>query len=412
MNLYVYADPASPAASLYTNVDAEVPTQFPELVVGDTIHANLYLIDGEGGYDSRSGSAAYTLSVSIGDPTETISGGTFTITHSTNTTGNLAWNITSDGLQTALNALPSVIADGGLTVTGASGLFQIAWNTTGTKTEFGASGALLTPYGAVEIATTNDGTTGYKTQLIQLMTASLCESGFEAITDGWAIEINLNTLPAISALTGEAFKNKVVQVTIYNASGERVSYLQMLVVIRNRISGSGSSPYHPPETSYVETDPLFAASEAANFVPGDKTALDTVVSYGNHATAGYATRTYVSTYYLPLAGGTLTGPLGIGNYPTPCAALTVDSTTRGVLFPRMTKAQRDAISSPIAGLLIYQLNETAGFYYYTGSAWLPASSAGSGGDYYCADNGKTYRPVMRIADGDDNKPYFEYQIVS
>ena len=33
--------------------------------------------------------------------------------------------------------------------------------------------------------------------------------------------------------------------------------------------------------------------------------------------------------------------------------LTIESTTKGVLFPRMTTTQRDAISSPAAGLMIY-----------------------------------------------------------
>lgn len=33
--------------------------------------------------------------------------------------------------------------------------------------------------------------------------------------------------------------------------------------------------------------------------------------------------------------------------------LTIESTTRGVLFPRMTTTQRDAIASPAAGLMIY-----------------------------------------------------------
>jgi hypothetical protein len=45
------------------------------------------------------------------------------------------------------------------------------------------------------------------------------------------------------------------------------------------------------------------------------------------------------------------------------------STTKGMLTPRMTKTQRDAIASPATGLLIYQTNSTPGFYYFTGTAW-------------------------------------------
>ncbi len=45
-----------------------------------------------------------------------------------------------------------------------------------------------------------------------------------------------------------------------------------------------------------------------------------------------------------------------------------------MLIPRMTKTQRDAIITPVEGLLIYQTNSTAGFYYYNGSGWTAVTS--------------------------------------
>jgi hypothetical protein len=47
--------------------------------------------------------------------------------------------------------------------------------------------------------------------------------------------------------------------------------------------------------------------------------------------------------------------------------LTIDSTTKGVLLPRMTTAQRDAIVSPTVGLQIF--NTTAGYLEYFDSFW-------------------------------------------
>jgi len=73
--------------------------------------------------------------------------------------------------------------------------------------------------------------------------------------------------------------------------------------------------------------------------------------------------------------------VGIGtNTPHPTALLELYSTSKGLLIPRMTQAERDAISSPATGLLIYQTDNTPGFYYWNGTAWIPllGSSSGSG----------------------------------
>lgn len=62
--------------------------------------------------------------------------------------------------------------------------------------------------------------------------------------------------------------------------------------------------------------------------------------------------------------------VGIGTTtPNSNAALDITSTTKGLLPPRMDSAQRAAITSPPAGLLVYQTNSVSGLYYYTGSIW-------------------------------------------
>jgi hypothetical protein len=49
--------------------------------------------------------------------------------------------------------------------------------------------------------------------------------------------------------------------------------------------------------------------------------------------------------------------------------LTIDSTTQGVLIPRMTTVNRNAITSPATGLQIYNTNTNAN-QFWNGSAWL------------------------------------------
>jgi hypothetical protein len=80
---------------------------------------------------------------------------------------------------------------------------------------------------------------------------------------------------------------------------------------------------------------------------------------------------------------------GIGTTsPHPSAKLDITSTDKGFLPPRMTSAQRAAISNPTAGLMVYQTDGNSGLYYYGGSSWiyiinsstnvLPVANGGTG----------------------------------
>jgi hypothetical protein len=51
------------------------------------------------------------------------------------------------------------------------------------------------------------------------------------------------------------------------------------------------------------------------------------------------------------------------------AMLDVKSTEKGMLIPRMTLSQRNLISNPATGLMIFQIDNTPGFYYYNGFSW-------------------------------------------
>jgi hypothetical protein len=61
--------------------------------------------------------------------------------------------------------------------------------------------------------------------------------------------------------------------------------------------------------------------------------------------------------------------------PDASAILDVKATDKGVLIPRMTQSQKNAIASPATGLLVYQSDGTSGFYYYDGSAWVRTATS-------------------------------------
>jgi Protein of unknown function (DUF1566) len=71
--------------------------------------------------------------------------------------------------------------------------------------------------------------------------------------------------------------------------------------------------------------------------------------------------------------------VGIGtSSPNPSAALEVNSSSKGMLVPRMLEAQKNAILAPAQGLLIYQTNPPVGFYYYN-NGWIYINSVGPQG---------------------------------
>jgi hypothetical protein len=57
---------------------------------------------------------------------------------------------------------------------------------------------------------------------------------------------------------------------------------------------------------------------------------------------------------------------------TSSALLELVSTTQGFLFPKMTEAQRTAISSPAIGLMVYQTNNSEGIWIYKSFGWVQA----------------------------------------
>jgi hypothetical protein len=62
------------------------------------------------------------------------------------------------------------------------------------------------------------------------------------------------------------------------------------------------------------------------------------------------------------------------------AILDLKSTNQGVLVPRLTQSQRTMISAPATGLMVYQIDATAGFYFYNGTAWTSMNgTAGTNG---------------------------------
>jgi hypothetical protein len=80
------------------------------------------------------------------------------------------------------------------------------------------------------------------------------------------------------------------------------------------------------------------------------------------------------------------GNVGIGTKnPDNSAVLDLQSSNKGLLIPRMSVEQRNAIKSPANGLIVYQTNEKTGVYVFDGKSWnglgSEFSTAGVDGDW-------------------------------
>ena len=92
---------------------------------------------------------------------------------------------------------------------------------------------------------------------------------------------------------------------------------------------------------------------------------------------------------------TVHAQVGIGTAtPSTSAQLDIASVTKGLLIPRMTSVQVAAIVSPATGLLVYQTDNTPGFYYFNGIVWsqfmsgeiLPVTKGGTGAASFGSGN--------------------------
>ena len=64
--------------------------------------------------------------------------------------------------------------------------------------------------------------------------------------------------------------------------------------------------------------------------------------------------------------------VGIGTTtPDASALLHVNSTVKGLLIPRMTTAQKNALVAPANGLIVFQTDSITGMYYNAGTTVLP-----------------------------------------
>src|SRR5215813_12733949 len=87
-----------------------------------------------------------------------------------------------------------------------------------------------------------------------------------------------------------------------------------------------------------------------------------------------------------------------GSSANSTAMLDIKSTTKGLLIPRLTSAQRTAISSPATGLIVFDTNKNS-FLYYNGNSWIDLSADDNG--WYITGNGSINPSINFLGTLDD-----------
>lgn len=128
----------------------------PVVTLGDTAKFEIYLVEDTGISTYPRQEVAFPgspgIRVAVGPIDESPLAGTWTVSFGGDTTSALAYNITAAALATALNALASITAAGGVTVSKIGDNYNIVFNQNGARGDITTNGASLIPLSAATVA--------------------------------------------------------------------------------------------------------------------------------------------------------------------------------------------------------------------------------------------------------------------
>lgn len=173
------------------------PAAFPMLAFGGKEDVDLYLTDGAGGYQARSGASGYSPRITVTRVDPAPVAGTFTLSDGTDTTAPLDYDARASEVQAALNALNGSTGPHADTVTvtrHGPGAYSIQFDTTASVAPLTADVTRIQPESTASIYEIVAGTASIREeQMLRITAAPLVYAATSTqITNGWRLTLNAN----------------------------------------------------------------------------------------------------------------------------------------------------------------------------------------------------------------------------
>jgi hypothetical protein len=124
---------------------------------------------------------------------------------------------------------------------------------------------------------------------------------------------------------------------------------------------------------YVQAPSALAfASATGTITTASTVSISGAPAVGTNAAITNPLALYVESGNSSFVTGVIIGGATITNAS---ALLDLQSTTKTIILPRMTKTQRDAITTKVAGMAVYQTDNTPGLRVYNGTNWMKYTEA-------------------------------------
>lgn len=143
-----------------------ISTINPKFTVGDQVPVEVYLCkaSAQTGFTLQEVPfpAGCVLRVALGEINQVPTSGNWTLSFDGDTTADIPYNATAAQVQTALNALASITAAGGVVVSKVGDAYSVQFNTAGDQVPITGNAGTLVPLSAVSVQTLQEGTVSEK----------------------------------------------------------------------------------------------------------------------------------------------------------------------------------------------------------------------------------------------------------